>query len=219
MRAAIESRGHALVTGAFSASALDAVVELLSPQFTSCGHNGHVELNRPSRQAPELRRSAVWSACQRLAEEYFGVSCHCLYEHAIQQGPHSDAVTVWHQDQAYLGARLPIPSLNFWIPLHDVDEASGTLCFLPKAMDQLLPHGRQEHGGRMQLAISQLPAFTPVAVEVARGGVSVHNQLTVHAATANRTHRPRQAWILHFSPVSPLSKRLHQATGGLLLRR
>lgn len=124
--------------------------------------------------------------------------------------------TPWHQDFAYselpftpAGRNIPHDeSVQFWVPLDDVDQANGCMHFLPGGhLDPLHPHyvagGDPMDNGRL-LAIENpdeaLDLSTAVACPLPAGGATVHSYGTPHFTSGNRTtDRPRRAFIFNFA--------------------
>lgn len=176
----------------------------------------HVDINRPSRARKIILQTPVFEKCKIFAEEFFQKKCHCLYDHAIYKFGSCDVATLWHQDQAYLGEGIPIKSLNFWIPMQDTSDFNGGLVFAKNSPSHLLPHKRITFRGVEQLAIEfdSEPDFSKEVIE--KGGVSIHDNFAIHASSVNKSPLTRKAWIVHFSPTSPLVKRMYQIRSEVL---
>ena len=73
-----------------------------------------------------------------------------------------------------------------WIPLDDVDEASGTVHYVPKShlWDRLPITGLtgDRDAIRKVLTTAQLEAFTPVPMTLRKGEASFHHPLTIHGS-------------------------------------
>lgn len=181
---------------------LDKIVSRLSLDAS------HIDINRPSKKSKFLLKSAVFKKCRLLAESFFQKRCYCLYDHAIYKFGFCNTPTLWHQDQAYLGANIPIKSLNFWIPLQDTDERNGGLLFAKDNPAYLMPHKKVLSFGTEQLVTNFDSEYCCELVK--RGSVSIHDNLALHASSINLTNSIRKAWIIHFSPTAPLVKRIYQ---------
>lgn len=134
----------------------------------------------------------------------------------IYKEPGQRAETPWHQDFAYsempftpAGRNIPYDeSVQFWVPLDDVDEANGCMHFLPGGhRDPLHSHfvasGDPMDDGRL-LAIENpervLDLSRAVACPLPAGGATVHSYGTPHFTSGNRTtDRPRRAFIFNFA--------------------
>lgn len=134
----------------------------------------------------------------------------------IYKEPGQLAETPWHQDFAYAqmpftpaGANIPYDeSVQFWMPLDDVDELNGCMHFLPGGhLDPLHPHyvagGEPTDDGRL-LAIEnpeqELDLSKAIACPLRAGGATVHSFGTPHFTSGNRTtDRPRRAFIFNFA--------------------
>lgn len=170
----------------------------------------HLDINRPSRIRKKILETRIFLTCKLFAEDFFQRKCHCLYDHAIYKFGACNVPTSWHQDQAYLGSDIPIKSLNFWIPMQDTSDLNGGLIFAKSSPTYLLPHKKVIVGGVEQLAIEfdSEPDFYKEIIK--KGGVSIHDNLAIHASSTNQSAQIRKAWIIHFSPTSPFVKRLYQ---------
>lgn len=95
---------------------------LVSTVFRVCldGGAGKIKgLNRVTAICPGLRAVALFRRCQELAAELFQARALYVFDHAIYKEA-GGGMTAWHQDQAYTSSGVPMSTLHFWIPLHDV---------------------------------------------------------------------------------------------------
>lgn len=175
-----------------------------------------VDINRPSSIRKEILQTRVFEKCKMFAEDFFKKKCHCLYDHAIYKFGFCDIATSWHQDQAYLGAGVPIKSLNFWVPMQDTSDFNGGLVFAKNSPSGLVYHKKITFRGFSQLAIEfdTEPDFFKETIK--KGGVSIHDNFAIHASTINKSPFTRKAWIVHFSPTSPFVKRMYQIRSVIL---
>lgn len=132
---------------------------------------------------------------------------HFRFDHAILKRPMRAARTPWHQDAPYAGSKFKnLPELHFWIPFDDVFEKDGCMEYLPGShLSGLVSHQAFDRtaarpGWSAEVADTQHAVSCPVRA----GGMLIHTPLTLHAAGANRSCRPRLAWILHFDRVGQL---------------
>lgn len=109
--------------------------------------------------------------------------------------PRCNKPTPPHQDGSYF-CLAPNIACTVWIPLDDVDEENGALCYVP-ASHRL---GLLNHGSSGVLGFSQGLTADPGRYGEAwlcaacPGDVLVHHSLTIHLAGANRSrHRHRRA--------------------------
>ncbi|MGV6801986.1 MAG: phytanoyl-CoA dioxygenase family protein [bacterium] len=157
------------------------------------------EIDRPSRFVPALRQSQAMQTLQEIASDILGTSAKYTFDHSICKMPQSGTHTGWHQDQGYLGENIHLNSVNFWIPLVDVDENNGTLCFVPGSHKQeLLPHkampGLHPHTRTLEKAPEN--AVAPI---LKLGDISIHHPYVIHGAGPNKSDQARLAWAVHFS--------------------
>lgn len=116
-----------------------------------------------------------------------------------------DANVGWHADRQYWGTCSSQDMLTAWAPLHDVDEAMGTITFV-------------EGSHRWEGTVEGLDFFTDdfaaqsarlveragdaiVPATMRRGQVSFHHCKTIHGSGANRSDGPRRSVAIHMQPA------------------
>jgi ectoine hydroxylase-related dioxygenase (phytanoyl-CoA dioxygenase family) len=121
-------------------------------------------------------------------------------------------VVPWHFDRHYWQTCSSDNMLTAFIPLHDCDEAMGTIEMIDgshKWVEVAKPEGettvlhfalrdRQE----LEVLLEQNAALNGTVVRklpmvIPRGHMSFHHCMTYHGSGANRSSRPRQALSLH----------------------
>jgi ectoine hydroxylase-related dioxygenase (phytanoyl-CoA dioxygenase family) len=160
------------------------------------------ELNQTALLEPRLRRTRVYRTCRRIANELLATRCNWYFDHAIYKPPHGTAPTPWHQDHSYSHGGSG-RSIQFWIPLQDVDESTGCMWFLPgRHLQEDLPH-RKAHAHPEAHTLEVVGADTSVAqaVPLRLGDATVHTSRTLHTTGPNHGERTRKAWILGFGPI------------------
>ena len=154
------------------------------------------------RYDPDFARLLHEDRFLPLAEELLGVRVVPNGAEAFIKPAGRGTPTPPHQDGYYF-CLSPNEALTFWIPLDDIDEANGTLCYVRGSHRRgVLPHqasrvlgfsqgivgGYQEHLGEL------------VKCPVRRGDCLVHHSLTIHMAPGNPTARPRRSLgLVYFS--------------------
>lgn len=95
----------------------------------------------------------------------------------------------WHQDSGYFLPHCDHHlTVTCWIPLVDATVENGCLYVLPNGHRHgTLRHYTGGHAGFLQIPDEELPADTPVPVEMPAGGVLFMTNLTPHASFANRS--------------------------------
>lgn len=156
------------------------------------------EFLRPSIFFPELKRTDIFNTCKKIAEEYFCAKSYYLFDHAIYKMPFNQTVTPWHQDQAYLGAGIDIPSLHFWIPFQDTNDFNGAMRFIAGSHNSLLEHVPACENTPHVLRVRELLKKNISYSDMLTGSVSIHRNLTLHSAGENHSAAIRKAWIIHF---------------------
>ena len=105
----------------------------------------------------------------------------------------------WHQDATYLRTR-PSTVVGLWFALDDADRGNGCLIALPGAHRGPLRSWFGYRGDELvtrTLDGAPWPDVEPVALEASRGSLVVLHGLLPHASAANRSSRPRHAYVLH----------------------
>jgi hypothetical protein len=164
----------------------------------------------PELYAPEMTRTATWANARSIFTALFGIEPASMSGHAICKPPHSPLATPWHQDEAYWHPGQYHLSASIWIPLQDVDEASGCMQFVPGShLGEVLPHrptGDDPHAQGLELEPRDWDLSNAVACPLSAGGCTVHGGRMLHYTGANRATVPRRAWIIMAG--IPMPKRL-----------
>jgi hypothetical protein len=175
------------------------------------------QIMEPSAYHPTFRINEATRVGMRLAKALLDVERpRIAFSMLIYKEPGQTAETPWHQDFAYAqmpftaaGSNIPYDeSVQFWVPLDDVDEDNGCMHFLPGGhLDPLHQHfvagGAPDDPGRL-LAIRDpertLDLSKAVACPLPAGGATVHSFGTPHFTGGNRTSdRRRRAYIFNIS--------------------
>jgi ectoine hydroxylase-related dioxygenase (phytanoyl-CoA dioxygenase family) len=107
---------------------------------------------------------------------------------------------------AEAGTTNTLESIQFWVPLDDVDAENGTMQFVAGHHDgALLEHyvasGDPDDEGRLLALVdpeSQLDLSTAVVAEIPAGGATMHFYGTPHYTGPNRSaERHRRAYIFN----------------------
>ncbi len=238
----LEDAGFTVIRGLYAPEDIAEIRDLLVPlleefdslkgrkardigdTFTSEQSDGAVralkqpEIDRPTRFLPLLFKTAIFQKTRKAASAFLGCDARYAFDHFICKMPGSETETPWHQDQAYLGPKVWLNTVNFWVPLQDVDEENGTLSYLAGSHHE----GLHEHAianpekPHVRLIDGDKEAATPVRLKM--GDCSVHNSLTVHRASRNKASAPRYAWILHFNRYGRLAYFAPRNIPGLIAR-
>jgi hypothetical protein len=185
------------------------------------------EINEPTTLAPGLRKTLAYVRCRAIARQILGVPVGYMFDHAIYKPPHNNTPTAWHQDEAYSRRAIPLRSVHFWIPLQDVTEQNGCMCFIPGSnLTGLRPHhaASSRHGGRSSTTVGATLATQHVdharlqACPLVVGGATAHHPLTLHYTGANQSDNYRRAWIVHFGAYGRMRFLLHPRMAAARLR-
>jgi len=140
-----------------------------------------------------LLDSAAYRRCQRIAEQLLGRRAEIDFDHAIFKPPHTGSATAWHQDLAFNeGADRAYATI--WLALVDATEENGCMRYIAGS-PPLMPH---ERVGRDGLRVVDLDEAGAVACPVPAGGMTIHNQHTLHTSGPNDSDGVRAAWILKY---------------------
>jgi ectoine hydroxylase-related dioxygenase (phytanoyl-CoA dioxygenase family) len=214
-----EADGFAVVPGLFDPAEIAEVREALDQLFSAYrelppGHRYDLDdeptgggvgkipgIRDTLRLKPHLRASRGLASAVAWAERLLGPGAEVLWDAAIYKPPGSSSETPWHQDEAvYLlsGKRKPRSLVYFWVALDEVDDACGTIRFLPGSHRRpLQPHGwRNGRPGSSLMAEGPVRAEDAVTVALGAGDATVHHARTMHGSGPNGSDRCRKAWIL-----------------------
>lgn len=154
---------------------------------------------------PRLRRSAVFRAAQRVAEEVLGAGVYPTYDHAIYKPSGPAGVTSWHQDAGF-DQELD-HGLAIWVPFQDTDVEDGCMRYVPRSHEAgRMTHLKRIGPGGKEVFHLEVEDAAAVHVPCLAGGATMHDFYTVHGAGSNQGSQVRRAWVLDFS-TAPLHRR------------
>jgi ectoine hydroxylase-related dioxygenase (phytanoyl-CoA dioxygenase family) len=211
--------GFAVVPGLFDPAEIAQVREAIDRLFENYRHlppgHGYDLDHRPSgggvgkipgirdtlRLEPHLRETRGLASAVAWAERLVGSGAEVLWDAAIYKPPGSSSETPWHQDEAvYHLSRMRKPSslVYFWVALDEVDEACGSIRFLPGSHRRpLLPHGWHNGDPRASLTIvGPVKTDDAVTIPLGAGDATIHHSRTIHGSGPNSSDRCRKAWVL-----------------------
>lgn len=116
--------------------------------------------------------------------------------------PKQGGVVAWHQDYSYWTRTIPVAHLTCWCGLDDATIENGCLQYIPGSHKWgLLPKpviaGEME-GIREYLNDEQQKQFEkPAFAEVKAGEAVFHHSLTLHGSGANKSSKPRRAFVIN----------------------
>ncbi len=110
-------------------------------------------------------------------------------------------VVAWHQDYSYWIRTVPLQHLTCWIGLDDATIDNGCLYYVPKSHRWGLLE-KPDLAGDMDgldkyLSDEQKALFKPVPIELKKGYATFHHPLMVHGSFANKSPKPRRAFVLN----------------------
>jgi ectoine hydroxylase-related dioxygenase (phytanoyl-CoA dioxygenase family) len=161
------------------------------------------QLLEPSLYAPQLLLTAHFDHIQAIARQLLGDDAQFNFDHSIVKRAGTLAATPWHQDEAH--HRDPdreFDQISFWMPMQDVAEHNGCLCYLPGSnQGAVLPH--RSLGGDTSLHALECPdtefdLARSVALPMRAGSCVMHGGRTLHGALPNTSGGDRMAYVLVF---------------------
>lgn len=161
------------------------------------------QILKPSLYAPQLLLTPYFHRVQALARRLLGDDGQFSFDHSIVKRAGTAIATPWHQDEAHhRDPHFQFEQVSFWLPLQDVGEHNGCMCYLPGSnRGPLLPH-RSLHGDARIHALecepSAFDAAAAIAMPVRAGTCIAHDGRTLHAALPNRSGADRLAYVLSF---------------------
>ena len=170
---------------------------------------------------PLFRDNEALDAGRSVISQLFDWEPAFLYSQLLYKPPGHPHETPWHQDAAYMekpfaSAGRPVApiSAQFWMALDDADEENGCMHFHPTVSEgKLLPHrvvsGAPDSDERLLGLVSAsdyIDADKVTACPIQAGAATVHLGGTLHYTPANRSTRPRRAYIFNFTDQAYLQK-------------
>jgi phytanoyl-CoA hydroxylase len=141
-----------------------------------------------------------------IAEQLCGEGMVLDFDQLLAKHPgRDDAVFAWHQDQAYWINTDDRRTATCWLAVDDSTIDNGCMQFLPGShREPVRPH-RPISGSREDqhtLVTDLLPDDAPVAVEISRGDITVHNEGVLHGSGGNTSATSRRrAYINAFRSI------------------
>ena len=169
---------------------------------------------------PLFRENAALAAGRKIITQLFDWEPVFLYSQLLYKPPDHPHETPWHQDAAYTkmpyaqaGKHISPMTAQFWMALDDADEENGCMHFHP-SVRELLPHyvvsGSEEDEARLLGLTHPEKHIDPSSVQacpIQAGCATVHTASTLHYTPANRSSRPRRAYIFNFAASSYIQQR------------
>jgi Phytanoyl-CoA dioxygenase (PhyH) len=156
---------------------------------------------------PRIRFTSSYWALRSVAQELLGAPATISFDHAIVKPAWSAGVTPWHQDYAFNPADTAT-TVNFWVPLVDVDDRNGCMRFIPYSHRSELAHISK---GPDALEAVGVPEEEMVVCPLVAGAFTVHTQRTLHSTGPNCTDTDRLAWVVKFKvDERPRAERLSE---------
>ena len=135
------------------------------------------------------------------------------FDMLIYKPPNHPHDTPWHRDMAYTGRPLAekgtaivLQSIQFWVPLDDVDAENGCMQFVSgyhtrPLLEHYVASGDPDDEGRLLALVdpvSQIDLSNVVVAEISAGAATMHSYGTPHYTGPNRSpDRHRRAYIFN----------------------
>lgn len=169
-----------------------------------------VNVMLPRRYWPAWVGNVYERRAASIARQLCGDGMELDYDQLLAKQPHKDdAVFAWHQDMAYWPATPDTRTATLWLAVDDSTVANGCMRFVPATTREaeLRPHA-PVYGGRgtsHALGTELRDDDLAVAVPIARGDCTVHNERVLHGSGGNTTDGYRRAYILAFRSSSTVA--------------
>ncbi|MEM8768921.1 MAG: phytanoyl-CoA dioxygenase family protein [Pseudomonadota bacterium] len=179
------------------------------------------QLVGPEHANDLFRDNAALDAGRHIATQLFDWQPTFLYSQLLYKPAGHPHETPWHQDAAYThmpftraGSPTPPVTAQFWLALDDADEENGCMHFhAPTGAEGLLPHyvvsGGNDNTARLLGLVDPEAHIDPAQVTacpLSAGSATVHVGSALHYTPANRSSRPRRAYIFNFADRAYVEK-------------
>lgn len=173
------------------------------------------QVKSPSDAHPDFNSNPALEQGLAIARQLLGTDdVRRFFDMLIDKPPGHPHDTPWHQDFAYAaqpfaapGRRIPLETIQFWVPLDDVDAENGCMQFLPGHHAQpLLEHhvassNAADPEARLLALVdpeNQVDMSRAVVAEIPAGGLTMHAYGAPHYTGPNRSvDRPRRSYIFN----------------------
>jgi ectoine hydroxylase-related dioxygenase (phytanoyl-CoA dioxygenase family) len=163
-----------------------------------------VNVMLPRRYWPPLGDNVYERRAASIAEQLAGPDLVLDYDQLVAKPPHKDdAVFHWHQDLAYWPITADTRTASFGLALDDTRLDNGCLRFVAGSHREpgLRRHapllGDRDRSHTLVAAVDEARDRI-VAVEIARGDVTVHHERTVHGSSGNRSAGWRRGYVVAY---------------------
>lgn len=147
---------------------------------------------------PALESFLLGPTMAAITRRGLGAEGYLFNEQFVVKGAGIGAAFDWHQDSAYVGFDHP-PYLTVWIALDDTDEDNGCVYLLPRDLATepgIDPHTWDADGRALTGYTGDAPGL---AMRCRAGAIVAFSSVTMHRSGANRTDRPRRAYIAQYT--------------------
>lgn len=155
------------------------------------------------KDRPELGDFLFNDLMAEVCRATVGEEAYLFWEQFVVKGTDKKGAAFgWHQDAGYVDGP-PVPYVNAWIPLDDVNEENGTVYLLPyerAGTREKVEHKVMENGDREGYFGDDpgVPANCPA------GSLVVFSSTCFHRSGVNSTNKMRRAYALQYSAAPVL---------------
>ncbi len=145
---------------------------------------------------PDWQGNVYEQVSLSIAEQLCGEGMTLDFDQLLAKQPgRDDAVFAWHQDQAYWINTDDRRTATCWLAVDESTLENGCMQFLPGShREPVRPH-RPAGASREEqhtLVTDLRPGDAPVAVPIARGDITVHNEGILHGSGGNTSASSRR---------------------------
>ena len=151
------------------------------------------------RKRPVLREFLFSELMADICRATLGEMAYLFWEQYVVKGADIGTAFAWHQDSGYVGYPDHEPYLTCWCALDDMSEENGTAYIMPFSrigIRSWVKHLREEGSNDRVGYFGDDPGVPVIAPA---GSIAVFSSVTFHRSSANRTDRPRRAYIAQYS--------------------
>lgn len=175
----------------------------LSGQKGKANKERITQIMRPSLLKEVLLEMPLHQRALKMAQRLLGDDMELDFDMLINKAPLTNAMTPWHQDEAYWVNMPDKRAVSCWVALDESTKENGAMWFVPKShLEAVRPHGQPIEGGPLVCEADEAEA---VCIALQPGSCTFHHGRTVHYSRGNSTGGHRRAFILNFRPKAMIA--------------
>ena len=169
------------------------------------------------RDRPVLGTIVFGNLMEAICRALLGPDAFLFYDQFVVKGADTGMKLAWHQDSGYVNAvdgdLSHRPYITCWCPLDDVSEENGTVFLLPAGQSGIRAAVPHRYDPASNDWVGYDGPLNGVPIRAKAGTVVVFSSVSMHRSGANRTSRPRRAYLAQYSP-EPVLTADHQLLWG-----